>query len=78
VIPLCPNHHVGRRGADSSVGIQTWEKENGPQLLHLFRVGLSLGIDVFDRAGVSLDKLYSCACSNVTASITPGTWRSLL
>lgn len=73
VIGLCVRHHTGAAGADSSMGIQTWEGMHGPQLLMLFRVALVLGINTFERAGESPDRLLSLSCCE-TSPRRPPAW----
>jgi hypothetical protein len=71
VIGLCFDHHTGKRGIDSGMGVQTWEGIHGPQLLMLFRVGLSLGINTFEKAGVDLSRLYDSSCSGILRQEPP-------
>lgn len=50
VIPLCLNHHTGRAGVDSGMGVATWEGHHGSQVKHLETVSALLGVDVFEKA----------------------------
>lgn len=77
VIGLCVDHHTGRRGVDSSMGVLTWEDMHGPQLLHLFKTGLALGINAFEKAGADLSRLYNSSCSGTLQRELP-TWVSEL
>ena len=67
VIPLCKNHHTGRAGIDTGAGIfrcvSAWEDANGFQLVHLIRVAMTLKVDIFDRSGVNLSRLWDSAFS---------------
>ena len=55
VIPLCPNHHVGRQGIDAGgLTVAEWEQRFGNQADHLDAVCKKLGVDAWARAnGIS-------------------------
>ena len=76
VIGLCPRHHTGAAGIDGSRGVETWEAMFGPQLLHLLRTGLALGINPFDQAGADLQAIYRSACCAISRG-RPPQWASV-
>lgn len=48
-IPLCEHHHTGAEGIHS-IGVLTWEAKYGTQAEMLDKLGLMLGIDLWERA----------------------------
>lgn len=51
VIPLCPNHHQGADGIDSSQNsVLEWEARFGTQVDYIAQVILRLGVDVWELA----------------------------
>lgn len=50
VIGLCVEHHVGKFGIDSGIGIVEWEEKFGSQVLFLKKISELIGYDVFERA----------------------------
>jgi len=49
-IPLHAEYHVGIRGIDSGMGVETWEAAFGTQLAHLIWVDEQLDYDIFLEA----------------------------
>lgn len=60
VIPLAAEFHTGDYGIDTGMGrfktVESWEAYFGSQLGHLIVVSRRLGYDVFERAGICLDR----------------------
>jgi hypothetical protein len=44
-IPLHAEFHVGRRGIDYGMGVETWERNYGEQIQHLREVDCLLGYE---------------------------------
>ena len=55
IIPLSPDYHRGRCGIHH-IGVETWEREHGTQIILLNTVSNLLGYDVFEKAGYYFDK----------------------
>lgn len=51
VIPIVLELHVGPEGIDGSKGVESWEREHGPQFEHLKKLSQRLGYNVFELAG---------------------------
>jgi hypothetical protein len=51
-IPLAHEYHQGRFGVER--GVRTWEAKFGTQIRFLLVVVDRLGVDVFEKAGVSM------------------------
>jgi hypothetical protein len=57
VIPLDISYHsLGPRAIDGSMGVAEWERLYGRQLDHLKNVCRLLKVDVFAKAGITLDE----------------------
>lgn len=54
VIPLVLELHVGN-GIDGSIGVRTWEQQNGTQMDHLKSVFQQLGYNGFKVAGYEIN-----------------------
>lgn len=53
VIPLCPDHHVGRHGIDGAMGVKRWEAAYGSQLEHLRQTCSGLPYDPMALGGLT-------------------------
>lgn len=51
VIPLAEPYHTGRYGIDR-IGVETWERQFGSQLMHLRKTIERAGVDVFKESGL--------------------------
>ena len=51
VLPLCPGHGREQHGG-LDADVKAWEKEHGSQVVHLVRLAVALGVNVWANAGV--------------------------
>jgi len=51
-IPLSAHAHTGQHGVDV-IGVETWERSYGPQVMLLKKLCKILGYNVFERAGIT-------------------------
>jgi hypothetical protein len=59
-IPLSVHVHTGPQGIDSGMGVESWEKCFGPQVMLLKNVSKQLGYDVFKKAGITINEGERC------------------